>query len=416
MLLGAAGCLAAAPAAADWPGFRGPHELGISTDRGLPVTWAAGDNVAWKAPLPGPGSSSPITHGGRVFVTCYAGYGTGKPGDDDPKNLRRIVLAFDRKGGKLLWQKDVPAKQPVTRYKGFITQHGYASSTPATDGERLYVFFGTSGVFAYDFDGKELWHADVGSKIHQWSSASSPTLYKDLVLLNAGVESGALVALDKNTGKEVWRTPGIRQSWCTPVLVEVPGAKTEVVMNLPGSVVGYDPDTGKELWRCQGIDDGYVCPSAVAKDGIVYVIGGRRKIRSLAVKAGGRGDVTESHRLWTQKAGANVPSAVLYEGHLYWVNDQGQANCLKADNGAIVYQERLQGKGQAYASPVEADSRLYVVTRQGGTYVLAARPKFAQLAHDQFADDTSICNASPAVDHGQLLLRSGQYLYCIAKK
>ncbi len=403
------------PAAADWTGFRGPKNLGVSDETGLPVRWSESENVVWKTKLPGPGSSIPITHGDRIFLTCYTGYGTDQDGSGDPAQLRRHLLALDRTGGKILWQKEVPARQPEAPFRGQIALHGYASSTPATDGERLYVFFGKSGVFAYALDGQQLWQADVGSGTDVWGSASSPVLYKNLVVVNAGVESGSLVALDKQTGTPVWKTPGVKRAWGTPVLVDVPGGQPELVMNLPKTVAGYDPDTGKPLWTCQGIDDGYICTSVVAKDGVVYAIGGRNNT-AVAVKAGGRGDVTKTHRLWTQKAGANVPSPVLYEGHLYWVNDRGVANCLKADTGEIVYQERLPGTAQSYASPLEADGKLYVVSRQSGTYVLAARPKFELIARDQFADDPSVCNASPAVDRGQLLLRSNEYLYCIGKK
>ena len=413
-LIGSLGLMAAA--AADWTGFRGPKSLGVSAEHGLPVTWTGTENVVWKTRLPGPGSSSPITSGSRIFLTCCTGYGTGQK-QDNPESLRRLLLALDRQNGKILWQQEVPAKLPETPYQGNMTNHSYASSTPVTDGQRVFVFFGKSGVGAYDLDGKPLWQADAGSGTHQWNSASSPVLYKDLVIVNAAVESNALLAFDKQHGKQVWKTPGIKGAWGTPVLVEVPGGQQELVLSIPRTILGLDPDTGKELWRCEGIADGYLCPSVVAKDGIVYVVGGRGGIGAIAVKAGGRGDVTATQRLWTQKVGSRVPSPVLHEGHLYWVNDQGgMANCLKADTGEIVYQQRLPGAGLTYASAVAADGKLYVVTRQGGTYVLAAQPKFTQLAHNQIEDDRSIFNASPAVDRGQLLVRSDQYLYCIGAK
>jgi outer membrane protein assembly factor BamB len=394
-----------APAAADWAGFRGPHGLGVSGERGLPVKWTDTDNVAWKVKLPGPGSSSPVTVGDRIFLTCFS---TG----DGPKP-RRVLLALDRKTGKMIWEKEVPPGPADAPYQGRIQDHGYASSTPATDGERLYAFFGTAGVFAYDLDGNQLWQAGVGTRTHQWGSASSPVLAGNLVIVNAAVEGGALVAFDKLTGKEAWRTPGLRQTWCTPALVDVPGGKRELVVSMQRAVVGYDPGTGKELWRCEGIDD-YVCPSVVAQDGVVYAIGGRRSA-AVAVRAGGRGDVTSTHRLWTQRVGSNVPSPVVHDGHLYWVNHQGMAYCLKADTGETVYQERVPGAGQVYASAVAADGKLYAVTRNSGTFVLAAKPKFEVLARNQLGADRSVCNASPAVDGGQLLLRSDQTLYCIGR-
>jgi outer membrane protein assembly factor BamB len=398
--------------AADWPGFRGPDGQGIAPDKDLPTTWDDARNIAWKTKLPGPGASSPIILGDRVFVTSYSGYGAGNGGK--PADLSRHFLCLDRLSGEIKWTRKIPAKLPETPYGGFITQHGYAASTPATDGQRIYVFFGKSGLFAFDMDGKQLWKASVGTRTHGWGSASSPVLYKELVIINAGVESGALVALNKQTGKPVWKYGGIQRSWATPALLQVNGGKTELALSVPGKIVGIDPDNGKELWHCDGIHD-YICPSVVARDGIVYAIGGRQH-KALAVRAGGRGDVTKTHRLWEQYVGSNVSSPVLVGSYLYWVSDSGVAYCLKAATGEMIYGERLQGADRVYASAVAADGKLYVVTREKGTFVLAARPKFEVLAHNTFRSDESIFNGSPAVTGGQLLLRSDQFLYCIGKK
>jgi outer membrane protein assembly factor BamB len=400
-----------ATGAADWPQFRGPGGLGTSGEKDLPTTWKGAKDLAWKAELPGPGGSSPVIVGDRVFVTCYSGYGTDKGGD--PADLRCRLLCLDRQGGAVKWAREVP-KEPEARYDGFIAQHGYASSTPACDGERVYVFFGKPGVFAFDLDGKQLWKASVGTGTHDWGSAASPVLYKDLVIVNAAVESGALVALNKTTGERFWKHAGVEQSWGTPALVEAKGGKRELVLSMLGKVVGLDPDNGKELWQCGGIND-YICPSVVAGDGVVYAIGGR-SATALAVRAGGRGDVTETHRLWTQNVGSNVTSPVLVGEHLYWVSDSGTAYCLKAATGDKEYNERLRGAGVVYASAVAADGKLYVVSRENGTFVLAARPKFEVLAHNTLPDDRSIFNGSPAVSNGQLFLRSDRYLYCIGKK
>src|SRR5262249_15160005 len=218
-------------AGADWPGFRGPHTDGVSDEHGLPIRWDDKENVVWKTRLPGPGASSPITWGDRVFVTCYSGYGgaIGKKGD--MANLRRHLVCLDRKTGKVLWQKDVAAQLPETDFARQVNQHGYVTSTPVTDGERVYAFFGRTGVFAFAFDGKELWHADVGKLINTFGTGSSLALYKNLVLVNATVESGALIALDKTTGKEVWRVKGIGDCWTTPLVVAGPGSKHENVFN-----------------------------------------------------------------------------------------------------------------------------------------------------------------------------------------
>ena len=277
----------------------------------------------------------------------------------------------------------------------------------------MFVFFGKTGVLGYTVGGQRLWQTDVGSRTDNWGSANSPVLYKNLVIVNASVESGSLVALDQESGSEVWRARGMRSSWNTPVLVELPEGKQELAVSVKGQVLGFDPATGEQLWSCDAIDD-YVCPSVVAHDGIVYAIGGRRAT-AIAVKAGGRGDVTETQRLWKQSAGSNVASPVYHEGHLYWVSDQGIANCLKADSGEIVYKERLPRSGLVYASVTQADGKLFAVSRESGAYVLAATPEYKLLAQNDLSPDKSVFNASPVVSNGQLLLRSDKALYCIGQ-
>jgi outer membrane protein assembly factor BamB len=302
---------------------------------------------------------------------------------------------------------------PEAEFGGpFITLHGYASSTPATYGERVYVFFGKSGVFAFDFEGKELWQADVGTGTYDWGSATSPLLYKDFVIVNAAVESESLVALNKKTGKQEWKTRGTGSCWGSPALVDVPGGKPELVMSLPNTMHGYDPETGKELWKCDGIQEFYLCPTVVSHDGIAYVIGARAQ-KAIAVKAGGTGDVSKTNLLWSKSVGSNVVSPAVFNDHVYWVNENGMAYCLKAKNGEKVYAERL--KGGAYAAVVIADGKIYAVTQKGGTFVLAVGEKFEQLANNKLSDDSTF-NASPAISQGQLFLRSDKALYCIGKK
>jgi outer membrane protein assembly factor BamB len=403
-----------AAGAADWPGFRGPGGLSIASDKELPTTWDDTKNIVWKTKMPGRGGSSPITVGDRVLVTCYSGYGVG--GDGKQSDLQRHLLCLDRKSGEIKWSKEIKAALPETEYssRGFIGLHGYASSTPASDGERVYVFFGKTGVFAFDLDGKQLWKASVGTGTHNWGSAPSPLLFKDLVIINASVESGSLVALNKTSGEQVWKFPGIQRSWGTPLVVAVKDGKQELALSMQGKIIGLDPEKGKELWSCEGIND-YICPSVTAKDGIVYAIGGR-SATALAVRAGGKGNVTESHRLWKKSAGSNVTSPVVVGDHLYWVSDSGIAHCLKTATGDKEYGERLPGAGRVYASAIAADGKLYVVSRDKGAYVLPAKPKFEVLAHNTFKDDKSIFNGTPAVSNGQLIMRSDQYIYSIGKK
>lgn len=404
---------------ADWTRFRGPQGAGVSDEKGLPVTWSAKENVVWRTELPGPGTSSPVTVGEHIFVTSYSGYALDAASPGDMASLMRHVLCVDRNSGSIVWRKDFQPKLSESEYSGGNNSwHGYSSSTPATDGERLYVFFGRSGVYCLDLLGNQLWHADVGSKTTGWGSGNSPVLYKDLLIVNAAVESGSLVALDKLTGKQVWQASVGGGARNTPLVVDLKDGTSELVLSLPGTIVGYDPQTGKELWRCRGIPDkGYVCPSVVAHDGIVYAIGGRTNT-ALAVRAGGRGEVSESHLLWTTGKGSNVSSPVYYQGHLYWVNEKkGTAYCLDAATGNAVYETRLQpNPGIVYSSVLIADGKIYALSQHNGTFVFAAKPEFELLAHNQFADDDSRANASPVTSGGRLLLRTDRYLYCLGQK
>jgi outer membrane protein assembly factor BamB len=406
---------AAAAQASDWLRFRGPDGSGVAEDKGLPVTWSADANIAWKTELPGPGGSSPIVVGDRVFVTCYTGYAEDRKDRQNPgdlKALKRHLLCLSRADGKVLWTKTIPATGPEPKLQSYLELHGYASSTPCSDGKQVYVFFGTSGVFAFGLAGEQLWQASVGKGTSGWGSATSSIVYKDLVIVNASVESGALIALDRGTGKEVWRARGMSSSWSTPVLVKVPGGKTELVVSASKQVLGLDPETGKLLWHADSFD-WYVCPSVVAHEGVVYAL---QNSTYVAVRAGGQGDVTKTHTLWQKSFGSVVSSPVYYEGHLYW-SPGGTAYCQRADDGTVVYKERLKpDPGGIYASPVAVDGKVYYVSRSAGTYVVEAGPKFKLLALNTLTPDTSICNGSLAVSRSQLLLRSDRYLYCIGKE
>ncbi len=408
------GLLSLPTSAADWPQFRGPGGLGIAPDKDLPVTWGANENLLWKTDLPGPGASSPIVVGNKIFLTCYSGYGLPEKKDADMKDLKRHLVCLDRAMGKVLWTKDVSAQQPENEYESFQALHGYASSTPASDGKAVYVFFGKSGVFAFDLDGKQLWQASVGDRTHNWGAGTSPVLYKDLVIVNASVESNTLVALNKSDGKTAWTARGMSSSWNTPLLMNV-ADRQELVVSVHGRVLAFDPQTGKQLWTCEGLED-YVCPSVIAHEGVVYVIGVRAN-EALAVRAGGSGDVTKTHLLWRLNRGSNVSSPVYHDGHLYWASEsRGIFYCVNAKEGKVVYEERLKpAPDRIYASPVLAEGKLYLVSRTKGTYVIEAKPEFKLLAHNTL-DDPSVFNGSPAVVDGRLLLRSDRALYCIGKK
>jgi outer membrane protein assembly factor BamB len=424
--------------AEDWPGFRG-SKGGVAPDKDLP-TQVTKDNVLWKVKLPGVGASSPIVSGDKVFVTAYSGYGTtiskgfgggkggfgkggfkkGGPPDPEQKKLKLLLICIDRAKGDIEWQKEIEPKLPEVSFYGMIREHGYATNTPVTDGQRVYAFFGKSGVVAFDLKGTELWRADVGSGTHFMGTAASPVLYKDLLIVNAAIETKALVALDKITGKEVWRAKGLGTSWASPVLVETTAGKTEVVLSLPGKIVGFDPQSGKELWHCVGIGQpdsyGGTTPTPVAQSGIVYVMGGGgpSPAVTLAVKAGGTGDVSKTHVLWRQKVAGSYCSPVLVGDYLCWVD--GTVQCLNIADGKTVHKDRLyDGRGE-YVSAVAAGNKLFVLTRFSGLFVLDGGGKFEKLGHLEFEGDDSIFNASPAISNGRLYLRSNAFLYCIGKK
>lgn len=404
--------LAASSAKADWARFRGPEGQGTTAAKGLPLQWNSSENIAWKTEMPGPGASSPIVFGDHIYVTCYSGFFVPGQPEGTQSDLKRHLVCLNRKDGASIWQKAVAAKLPE---EDRIRDHGFAANTPAADADRVYCFFGKSGVIAFDHSGKQLWQTDVGSKTHGWGTSASPVLYKDLVFINASVESDSLVALDRNTGKERWRASKISEAWNTPVIVTNVKGKPELVISTQGSIQSFDPESGQQLWTCATDIGWYMVPSIVADDGIIYCLGGRSGVASLAVRTGGTGDVTKSHRLWTSLKGSNVSSPVIHDGHVYWMNDNHEiAYCAKAQTGEVVYEQRINRAGQVYASPLLAEGRIYYLTRDGKVFVVAAKPEFEQLAVNDLKDG-SLFNGSFAVDGSRLLVRSDKYLYAIGK-
>ena len=400
----------------DWTGFRGPNGGGKAEATNLPTTWDAQKNIVWKTELPGLGTSSPVILGTKIYLTGYSGYGELIKEPGDMQSLMRHLICLDRQSGQIRWTKDFAPKLPESKYRsGNDSRHGYASSTLATDGKKLYGFFGISGVYGFDLEGNTLWNTPVGSGTHGWGSGTSPLLYKNLVIVNASIESQALVALNKDTGQIVWQTPEIKSCWSSPQLVQV-GGKQELVLNAPRRVMGFDPDTGTEMWRCDGIPDGYICPTVITHEDVVFAIGGRKNT-AIAVRAGGRGDVTQTHVLWTTDRGSNVSSPVYLDGHLYWCHEsRGKAYCLDAKTGKIVYEESLTPRpGLIYSSFTAADGKLYAPSQEKGTYVVAAKPEFQQLAVNQFQDDASRTNGSIAVSNNQLIMRTDKAIYCIGQ-
>ena len=395
----------------DWAQFRGPHGNATAADATLPTEWNDTKNIAWKTELPGRGASSPIVVGDRIYLTAYSGYGIDPDDFGQKSDLRLHVLCFDRSSGKKIWDQSVAAHPDTQKCSRRVIDHGYATSTPVADGETVFAFFGQTGVVAYSRDGKKLWQTRVGSQSAGFGTASSPVLLGDLVYVNASIESKTLFALNRKTGDIAWQRDGINRSWSTPCLARSKDGRTELVVNQIDVVNSYDPLTGKTIWSCKGIPD-YIVPVPVFHDGIIYCLGGRSN-RSLAIRLGGEGDVSETHKLWDKPIGANVTSPVFVDGKIYWSSDKGIMNCITADSCEEVYRNRLPTKKRIYASIVRGGKHLYVTTRDQGVVVLDIADSYQVVAQNRFQQDDSLLNASPAISGNSILIRSDRFLYCI---
>jgi len=382
----------------------------------------------------------------RVYVTCWSGYASNRDDLGDIRKLRRHLVCLDRETGQVVWDQSVPATGPEENYRGMFAENGYASHTPVSDGERIYAFFGKSGVVAYDFEGHSLWQTNVGQESDRrgWGSAASPVIHGNLVIVPATAESEALVALDKQTGKEVWRKEarGFAGTWGTPVLVQVDETRTDLVLGVPNEIWGFDPATGKLRWFSEAMDSDSFCSSVVTDGRVIYAVEGRAG-GSIALRPGGQGDVSTTHVVWKGKHNSRITTPLLHEGRLYFIS-RGIANCLDAATGEKVYQSRLgsgesvagsadsgradgpaSGRsrqaggarggrgGQDYSSPVAGDGKLFYVSRGGEIHVLALGPEFKQLATNRVTDDVEDFSGTPAIADGQLLIRSSRFLYCV---
>jgi outer membrane protein assembly factor BamB len=397
-----------AAAAENWPSWRGPRGDGTSIETGLPTTWSAKENVRWKVKLPGPGNSSPIVWGNRILVTQAL----------DKKGTERAVLCFDRSDGKLLWQKSIPFKDEEPTH----ATNPYCAATPVTDGERVIASHGSAGVVCYNFEGRQLWHRDLSKFIHIWGTAASPILYGDLVILNCGPgERTFLLAMDKKTGNDVWKIeePGGKSgskgnsewigSWSTPRIINAHG-EDQLIMTWPNAVKAYDPKTGKVLWTCKGLTP-LVYTSPVVTPDVVVAMSGFHGA-ALAVKTGGKGDVTDALRLWhhSKKNPQRIGSGIIVGDYMYMANaDPGTVQCIEFKTGTDLWDGRRLG-GPFWASLVCADGKLYATDQQGDTYVFAAKPQFEQLAKNSLGEHT---NASLAMSNGDIFVRTYQHLWCV---
>jgi len=406
----------------DWPRFLGPTGAAIVAESKVPLKWSDSENIVWKAEMPGPGSSSPIVFGGKVFITCWTGYGD-KEGANDISKLTRHLICLNRADGKVQWDAKVPSAVEEDPWRGFITEHGYATHTPVTDGERVYVFFGKSGALALDMAGKQLWQTSCGTSSGQrrWGSAASPIIHGDLMIVNANDESQTIFGLDKKSGKVVWKAEGdFGMAYGTPNIIKRDGVD-DLVIAVPQEIWGMNPENGKLRWYAAHGLTGNVSPSVIPGDGVAYIFGGFPSTRSVAVKLGGKGDTTANAILWDCNTSSYVPTPILKDGHLYVVNDQGFAICIDAKTGQDVYRERViigaRGGGKPfYASPVLIGDKLVCVSRRDGAYIIAAKPKFELIGNNVFSLDKSQFHGTPAVSGDQLFLRSDKAVYCIGTK
>lgn len=406
----------------EWPQFRGPNGSGIAPEDAQPPTdWSNTHHLKWSIDLPGPGSSSPIVSGGRLFVTCYTGYGVGKTGG--PDQLKRHLIAVEPATGKILWDQVVAAVLPEDPYSGFLTEHGYATSTPVADGNQVFVFYGKTGALAYDFSGKQLWKVNLGkqSSNRRWGSGTSPMLYENMVIVNAADESRSVRALDKKDGHELWKAEADSLELCfgTPIVSEGHDGRTDLVLAVPGEIWGMNPHTGKLRWFAKTLLDGNVSPTVAVSDGTLFTTGGFPKIGTVAVRAGGTDDVSSTNLLWSVPSGSYVPSPIVKGDNLYMVTDQGFAICLDSKSGKTIYKERLPGVSGGsgagkpfYASPVLAHGALYAVSRRNGVFVIDASQKFRLIAHNPALDESDF-NGTAAICGNQMFLRSNRALYCI---
>lgn len=400
-------------AADNWPHWRGPGRDGVSGESNLPLRWSPTENIAWKLAMPAWSGSTPIIWDDRVFLNVA----------DEGAGL--WLWSVDKTTGDVLWKKHLSDGNHRER------KQNMSSPSPVTDGRHIWVMTGTGILKAFDFDGNEQWRRDIQADYGRfglnWGYASSPLLYDGALFVQVlhGMKTddpSYVLRIDAATGRTLWRverpTDAIRESpdsYTTPALLEYDD-QTEIVITGGDVVTGHDPETGKELWRAGGLNptnnpNYRIVASPVVKDGLIYAPTRVRPL--LAIRAGGRGDVTESHRAWSFDRGPDVPTPVTDGKYFYVVDDRGVVHCLDARTGATVYGPVRLKPGTYSASPVLADGRIYVTNEDGLTSVFTAGPAFEILAENALDD---YCLSSVAISDGQLFLRTTQYLWVIGER
>lgn len=419
---------------ANWPQFRGPEGQGVSSETNVPLEWGATKNVLWKTPIEGRGQSQPIIWGKHVFLTTavagelvpgtktpvYPEYGAGGRHPDsidaDRKHAFKVI-AVDRDSGRILWTQ--------VAYEGLPADYrhrksSFASPTPATDGKHVFAYFGSEGLYAYDYKGKLAWKQSVGKLVTAGMGAgTSPILHGNNVIIQGDTGEGKesfIAAYDKKTGKEVWKTPrpGIEVSWATPIVVRTK-QREELITNGNQFIIAYDPATGKELWRTKGVESNAI-PTPLTDGEMVFVGAGYPKKITKALKLGGSGELKEGEGVaWTYGKGqAYVPSSLLLNGIVYLMNDKGLITALDAKTGKVHYEGgRVPVPATFMASPVAFGDYILLTSEDGDTYVIKAGPKHEVVRTNSLGEPVY---TSPAIADDKLFIRADKHLYAIGKK
>lgn len=402
--------------AESWSAWRGDLlGSGKTTEQKLPLEWGKDKNVRWRIELPERGNSTPVIHGDHIFVTQAV----------TAENWRGL-LCLSRKDGSEIWKKGLTYAKKERTHRA----NPFCSASPVTDGKIVVVSHGSAGVVAYDLNGKQLWHRDLGAIDHVWGNSTSPLLYQDLVIHYHGpAKNAVLYGLDRKTGKTRWewkepvwkpgkRTDGFKGrddegiigSFSTPIIVPV-GDRSELVMSFPMELKAFDPMTGKELWHCDGLNP-LVYTSPMYFDGVVVAMGGYQG-NSIGVKVGGSGDVSKSHRLWQEvRHNGGIGTGVVLDGHYYYHNSGGVAFCDEIRTGRTVWKGRLPGAGKSWGSFVLSGQHIYTLSQAGDTVVFKASPGGLEVVAQSDVDEET--NSSLAVSDGEIFLRTHKALWCIA--
>lgn len=384
--------------AENWPGWRGPRGDGTSIEKNVPVRWSGTQNVVWKVPIPGKGHASPIVWGRHIFVVTSL-----------KEQQQRILLCLDRKDGQILWQRIV-LEAPLERINRL---NSYASSTPVTDGQRVYVSFldvDKMFVAAYDFDGNKLWNVRPGVFASMHGYCSSPVIWKDKLIINGDHDGPAyIVALNRATGQTIWKTPrpNNTRSYCAPIIRRIKG-RNQLILSGSKCVASYDPDTGEQHWLIDGPTEQYVA-SLVYNGELLFMTCGFPDHFMQAIRPDGRGNVTKTHVLWQKERDCSyVPSPIAFGPYFLIVSDTGVATCFEAKTGKSCWRERL---GPHYsASLVSANGLVYFLSDKGIMTVVRPGAELEIVARNELGENTY---ASPAISDGQMFLRGDKHLYCI---